>query len=273
MRPPRTLATPRSRHGRAPWGWAAAGVLLGGLLGTVAFAPARWLAASVAQGSDARVQLLASQGTVWNGSAELALGAGPGSQDATALPGRLAWRIRPTLSGLQLALQAPCCLPGPWVWTARASLAGLQLQLSDLSDAQPAHWPSALLAGLGTPWNTLQLQGTLALSSQQLALHWQRAGWSVSGQARLDATRMSTSLSTLRPVGSYRLTLVGGPSPVLDLRTLDGSLQLSGSGRWNGGQLQFSGEARAAPERADALANLLNIIGRRDGARSIIKVG
>lgn len=273
MHPPRTPATPRSTHGRAPWGWAVAGVLLGGLLSTVAFAPARWLANGVAHGSDARAQLLAPQGTVWNGSAQLVLGAGLGSQDAMALPGRLAWRIRPTLGGLQLALQAPCCLPGEWVWTAKPSLAGLQLQLSDLSDAQPAHWPSALLAGLGTPWNTLQLQGTLALSSQQLALHWQRSGWSVNGQARLDATRMSTSLSTLKPVGSYRLTLVGGPSPALDLRTLDGSLQLSGNGHWNAGQLQFHGEARATPERADALANLLNIIGRRDGARSIIKVG
>jgi general secretion pathway protein N len=37
--------------------------------------------------------------------------------------------------------------------------------------------------------------------------------------------------------------------------------------------LRFEGEASAAPERAEALANLLNIIGRRDGTRSIIKVG
>lgn len=271
--PPRTPASLHSAHGHAPWGWAVAGVLLGALLSTLAFAPARWLASGIAQGSDARAQLLAPQGTVWNGSAQLVLGAGQGSQDARALPGRIAWRIRPTLRGLQLALQAPCCLPGEWVWTAQPSLAGLQLQLSDLSTAQPAHWPSTLLAGLGTPWNTLQLQGTLVLSSQQLALHWQRGGWGVSGQARLDATQMSTSLSTLQPVGSYRLTLVGGPSPALDLHTLDGSLRLSGSGRWIAGQLQFRGEASAAPERADALTNLLNIIGRRDGARSIITVG
>lgn len=273
MQPQRAPATAHFVQGRAPWGWAVTGVLLGGLLSTLAFAPARWLASGIAQASDARAQLLSPQGTVWNGSAQLVLGAGEGSRDAMALPGRLAWRIRPTLGGLQLTWQAPCCLPGAWVWTAKPSLAGLQLQLSDLSTAQPAQWPSALLAGLGTPWNTLQLQGTLALSSQQLALHWQRGGWSLRGQAQLDATRMSTSLSTLQPVGSYRLTLVGGPSPALDLRTLDGSLQLSGSGHWNAGQLQFDGEASAAPGRADALANLLNIIGRRDGARSIIKVG
>lgn len=273
MRPQRTPATTHFAHVRAPWGWAVAGVLLGGLLSTVLFAPARWLADSITYGSDTRAQLLAPQGTVWNGSAQLVLGAGHGSQDAMALPGRIAWRMHPTWNGLQLSLQAPCCLPREWIWTAKPSFAGVQVQLSDLSASQPAHWPSTLLAGLGTPWNTLQLQGTLALSSQQLALHWQHGGWSVSGQAQLDATQMSTSLSTLKPVGSYRLTLVGGPTPTLNLHTLEGSLQLSGSGHWTAGQLQFNGEASAAPQRADALANLLNIIGRREGARSIIKVG
>jgi general secretion pathway protein N len=37
--------------------------------------------------------------------------------------------------------------------------------------------------------------------------------------------------------------------------------------------LQFDGEATAAPQREQALANLLNIIGQRDGARAILKVG
>jgi general secretion pathway protein N len=37
--------------------------------------------------------------------------------------------------------------------------------------------------------------------------------------------------------------------------------------------LQFSGVASAAPDREAALSNLLNIIGRRNGARSIITIG
>jgi general secretion pathway protein N len=40
-----------------------------------------------------------------------------------------------------------------------------------------------------------------------------------------------------------------------------------------GSKLRFEGTASASPERLDALSNLLNIIGRRDGARSIMKVG
>ena len=74
-------------------------------------------------------------------------------------------------------------------------------------------------------------------------------------------------------MGSYRFTLQGGPSPSLDLATLEGSLELTGRGQWVGQRLRFSGVASAAPQRVEALSNLLNILGRRDGARSIITVG
>jgi general secretion pathway protein N len=40
-----------------------------------------------------------------------------------------------------------------------------------------------------------------------------------------------------------------------------------------GRRLRFAGEASAAPEREGALSNLLNIIGRRNGARSLISLG
>jgi len=74
-------------------------------------------------------------------------------------------------------------------------------------------------------------------------------------------------------MGSYRLRLDGGSPAVLRLSTLEGSLQLNGSGQWIGSRLRFEGVASAAPDRLDALSNLLNILGRREGARSIIKVG
>ena len=95
----------------------------------------------------------------------------------------------------------------------------------------------------------------------------------LQGRVQLDALALSSRLSTLRPMGSYRLTLQGGDSPQLELVTLDGALQLSGSGQWVGQRLRFAGEASAAPEREAALANLLNIIGRRSGARSLITLG
>ena len=60
----------------------------------------------------------------------------------------------------------------------------------------------------------------------------------------------------------------------IELQTLDGALQLQGQGRVGEGQrLQFQGEASAATGRETALNNLLNIIGRRQGARSVITIG
>jgi general secretion pathway protein N len=74
-------------------------------------------------------------------------------------------------------------------------------------------------------------------------------------------------------MGSYRITLQGGAEPSLQLTTLDGSLHLAGQGQWVAQRLRFNGVATAAPDKVEALSNLLNIVGRRDGARSIITVG
>jgi len=57
------------------------------------------------------------------------------------------------------------------------------------------------------------------------------------------------------------------------LNTLEGSLVLTGQGQWVGQRLRFDGAASATPGSIDALSNLLNIIGRRNGATAIIKVG
>ncbi len=254
---------------RTPWSWAAAGMVLGLLLGLAVFAPARWLASLVQQASAGQLLLEDARGTVWTGSARLTLSGGAGSLDAATLPGRLNWRLRPAWSGLAAQLSADCCLKQAWAWQLSARLRGLQLALSDSQSQWPAQW----LTGLGTPWNTVQAQGQLALSTQGLTLDWAAGRLQVAGRAQVDALEMSSRLSTLRPMGSYRVTLGGGAAPALLLATLNGSLQLSGQGQWVGNKFRFVGEASAAPESLSALSNLLNIIGRRDGARSIIKVG
>jgi len=136
-----------------------------------------------------------------------------------------------------------------------------------------SRWPAGILVGLGTPWNTLQIDGELLLATEGLSVEWVAGRLAIAGRAELTAQRMSSRLSTLRPMGSYRITLSGGETPALQLQTLEGSLQLTGSGRWVGSRLHFSGIASAAPDRETALSNLLNIIGRRNGARSIITIG
>jgi general secretion pathway protein N len=141
-----------------------------------------------------------------------------------------------------------------------------------LADGQ-SQWPAAVLTGLGTPWNTLQPQGQLLLQTTGLQAEWTAGRLAVAGSAQLDALAMSSRLSTLKPMGSYRITLQGGEAVALQLQTLQGDLQLSGSGQWVGQRLRFAGEASATPEREGALSNLLNIIGRRNGARSLITLG
>lgn len=257
-------------HAATPWRWALAGALAGLLLTTVLLAPARWLAALVQQASGEQVMLLAPQGSIWQGSAQLVLSGGSGSRNAMALPGRLAWRLRPAWHGASLELSADCCTRQP-----------LDLQLTPLgwssarltlSDSQ-SQWPASLLSGLGTPWNTVQAQGLLAASTQDFSLKWAQGQLSLTGRLQIDATRISSRLSTLQPMGSYRVTLQGGATPTLALDTLEGRLQLTGQGQWVGQRLRFTGAASAAPESVEALTNLLNIIGRRNGARAIIKVG
>ncbi len=267
-RPARGSRLPDSRAA-TPWGWALAGTLSGLLLALVLFAPAHWLAQAVARASAGQVLLADVRGTVWNGSARLLLTGGEGSNDAATLPGRLGWQLRPALTGLTARLQADCCTTAPLQLGAALRLGGARIVVAD----GRSQWPAALLAGLGTPWNTLQLDGDLGLVTQGLSVEWVEGRLALAGRAELEAARLSSRLSTLRPMGSYRITVNGGATSTLQLDTLDGSLQLSGSGRWVGSRLRFEGVASAVPEREAALSNLLNIIGRRNGARSIITIG
>ena len=253
----------------APWGWALGGLLLGCLLVLLWQAPARWLASYVHSGTQGHVNFQDVRGTVWQGSALLQLTGGAGSLDAAALPGRLSWQLRRDGAALQAQLLADCCIQQALQVQVSLGWGGLQLAVSD----SQSQWPASLLVGLGAPWNTVLPEGQLSLSTQGLVVQLMQGRSSVRGSVRLEAQALSSRLSPLKPMGSYRFTLTGGALPSCALETLDGSLRLSGTGQWVAGRLRFSGEASATPERQEALSNLLNIIGRRDGARAIIKVG
>ena len=259
---------------RGPWSWAVMGVLLGMLAGAVAFAPARWLAAGLVW-ADAPLRLHNPTGTLWNGSAQVLLRSG--AEGSKALPGDLRWTLRPAWNdggpGVRAEWRADCCLSAPWIWHMSGSLQSAQLRADDLLPAQGLRIPAGLLTGLGTPWNTLQPQGQLTLTTRSLAVRLNATGTQLGGELALDALNMSTSLSTLRPVGSYRVTLRGGEQTAMTLSTLEGALQLSGTGKIGPQGLVFTGEARAAEGREDTLSNLLNIIGQRQGARSLIQLG
>ncbi len=138
------------------------------------------------------------------------------------------------------------------------------------------HWPVAWLAGLGAPLNTLRLSGSMKLSAQDLSVESVQGRLVLGGRAELALNGVGSRLSTLDVLGDYRLNVQGdlrGEAATLQLRTARGALQLSGEGQWAASRLRFNGQASAAPGFESALNNLLNIIGRRQGALSLISIG
>lgn len=256
--------------------WALGGAVIGVLAALVAFAPAAWLANTVASTTDQRLLLADARGTVWNGSAVAVLTGGAGSRDASSLPGRLNWTLRPRGLGLELQLQHACCLNGRVALQVKPGFGRTEFTL-----VPPAgwvgQWPAALLGGLGTPFNTMQIGGSVRLESKGLRIESVQGRWIVDGRADFDIVEASSRLSTLESLGSYRVSVSGDAAnpgiSLLSLSTGGGALQLSGSGTWGPAGVRFRGEARASALEEAALSNLLNIIGRRDGARSVISIG
>ncbi|HZF79239.1 MAG TPA: type II secretion system protein N [Rubrivivax sp.] len=280
-------------------GWGLTGVLGGAVVALAAFAPAAWLARAMANATAERLLLADARGTVWRGSAVVVLTGGAGSRDASALPGRLSWTLG--LDGAALALRArhACCIADELRLRVVPRLARLRLELLPAGSggatpggASPGgaartigHWPASWLAGLGTPWNTLQPVGTLLFRSPGMQLEQVQGRWRFTGGAEFELAEMASQVSTLAVLGSYRLTISGAdaaggePSGAanIQLSTISGALQLQGSGSLLGGasgsRLRFTGQASAAAGSEAVLSNLLNIIGRRQGAVSVITIG
>ncbi|HEY2558573.1 MAG TPA: type II secretion system protein N [Caldimonas sp.] len=254
--------------------WAIAGAIVGILVGVVAFAPASWLAAAIASATNQRLVLADARGTIWSGSAVAVLAGGPDSRDATYLPGRLEWTLAPRWYGVDLAARHDCCLNGTTTVQIRPGLGRIRATLVPRTD-WVGQWPSAWLGGLGTPWNTLQLGGSFRLLSPGVTIESVEGRWRLDGRVELVLEQVSSRLTTLETLGTYRVALTGssnGPT-LLTVATQEGPLQLTGNGTWGPGGVKFRGEARAETGDEAALSNLLNIIGRRDGARSIISIG
>lgn len=271
--------------------WLAA--LLGLLFALVLFAPASWLAGPAARLSQQRVLLAQAQGTWHDGSAQVVLSGGAQSRGATLVPGRVRWRLG--LAGLwhgrvELVLHWPALAEAPLRLRVQLGIGSwsvqqLQAAPQDIATAMPASPPAAasaataadasawqarlpadLLAGLGTPWNTLALQGRIVLSLQQARLESTAGRLRLNGQIQVHADDMRSRLSTVAPLGSYMLRINGdGANAGIVLSTRTGPLILDGRGVWNGQRLQFDGTARAGAGQEQALANLLSLLGQRQG--------
>ena len=288
---------------------AAIGALIGLAIGVVAFLPASLVASAVAGATNQRFILAEADGTVWNGSALTVLAGGADSRDASVLPSRLEWRLRPRWNGLSLHLAQDCCLPhgveigihrklsawqvtvdgpgdatGVVVPNAAASAAAAAAQ-ADAATVPIGTFPAGWLEGSGFPFNTVHPGGLLILSARQLAFAYQGGRWRTQGSAQLELRQASSRLSTLPTLGSYRISLDADPTTEatpglgaermrITLATIEGPLKADGTGQLGpNGAFRFRGNASAAPGSESALNNLLNLIGRRSGALSVISIG
>jgi general secretion pathway protein N len=170
--------------------WAVGGAVVGALLAAVAAAPARWLADAVADASGQRLLLADARGSVWSGSAVAVLTGGPGSRDASALPGRLkwtwAWRAR-------TARAWNCACATPAASTTRCGCAWSPGGPAEAVAAGRPRGARPLAGGLaGGAGRALQHAAPgrhAAAVADGLAVETVQGRWRVSGLAELDLQR------------------------------------------------------------------------------------
>ncbi|MBY4946617.1 type II secretion system protein N [Cupriavidus respiraculi] len=242
-------------------GWLVLG--LAAVLATIAAAlPAAWLADGIAERTERRVLLADAEGTLWRGSATLALSAGAGSATATVLPGRLQWSVAfwPLLTGsLRLSLNHTEAMAAPVAVTVTPT--GWRAQSGAL------RLPASLLEGVGAPFNTLRPDGLMRVDWSSLRGRFFAGGGEpagMQGHLSLRIEQVSSAVSRLRPLGSYRAEIDwAGATGTLRLTTIDGPLHLEGGGPL-GRRARFEGTARADPDAETQLAALLSLLGRRE---------
>jgi len=215
------------------------------LLAALPVLPARWLMLLLPE--DALAALAAADGTVWRGSAQLALGP-PGAR--YLLPEPLRWQWRNGAMEITHAwLRGPVRVRPGW---SGITVSGQNLRM-----------PAAVLGALGAPLNTVAPSG-------QLEFEWKPRTLGGAPAAGLVATgrwtQAGSALSHVRPLGDYTLRISADNGTLhLALSTDAGLLALTGTGQWQRGRLRFSGEAAPAEHASDAqraaLAGLLSALG------------
>lgn len=245
--------------------------LLGAVLTAVASAPASFADRGLALVTDGRVRLAEAAGTVWRGSGRLVLvdvaaeDTGDGAPPGVAVPGRVAWSLRalPLLIG---QLDAQLRFEG-MAQPVRVNGAYDEVRIGGGALALP----SVELGRLGSPWNTLRPSGSLHLAWENLVI---RDG-SLDGRARIELRDASSAMTPVRPLGSYRVDVVGrGNRADLSIATMSGPLRLEGSGIFDTqGGLRFVAEASVDAAERKRLQSFLGLMGRREGERTIIRIG
>lgn len=246
---------------RSPYrfGWLTWFVMLGGVVCLViAYFPLHWLSSVVTNNSKCRLSLSQPAGTIWEGSAQIGFADGKvaGSQicqSPQALSERLSWKSQCSVLNRQCkwVIQYPNA-ERPLELTVKPyalSLSSNQIELSP-----------ELIEVLGGPWRSLHLRGKLFIRWTELA-----SDDPPRGLVEVDFVNATSTISPVKPLGSYRLAVQLSQTVTIELSTIEGPLQLVGKGNVEMGRFSFQGDAMARPDSLDSLIGLLSIIGNKDG--------
>ena len=233
------------RRGR----WLAVGTVVYMLI-LIATAPATLVDGVLRRASAGRLQLSEARGTAWSGAGRVEL------LDASRQAGiakYIAWHLSPVslLSGrvvCEVELDSPAK-------RFVVSLSPSRIELTDAHISLGIVLPKLAPFGLG---------GDLQAHIVELVI----AGGAVQANATVLWRAASSIHSRVSPLGNYELRFANpGAAMTAVLRTLDGVLQLDGSGTWAKGAMPaFQATARVAPQQREQLEPLLRMIAVERGA-------
>ncbi len=240
-------------------------LLIGGTV--VYFAPATWLAHGVAHITNGRVLLTEAQGSVFEGSAGVALATSSTTSSAYPFPSTINWRLDwlSLLTGkIQLHVDSAI-----FTHTLNIESNGFFSNTFKVN-ANQISIPIAVLSGLGAPFNTLQLQGQMSLRFDDTVINSE----GVRSHAVLQLNGLRSRLSSVSSLGNYLIQIESTPAPAADTRftltTPTGPLFMNATGGIQNGRVHLNGEAYADPAQEAALSGLLGLLGRRQGNKIIL---
>jgi general secretion pathway protein N len=215
-------------------------------------APASLLTTALERASHDTFTIGAPAGTVWSGSGQLVARRTP---DLSVGIGRVTWTINPLRLlagkiGLGITVSGGGTDVGGHI---RAGFGSAALE------GVKGVFPARLVPVLYAPAELLGPDGRVEISAPHL--RWSRKN-GITGAAEIYWRDAASSLTTVRPLGDYRLSLEGQGGPAeMKLETLNGALRFSGQGTLDvaAGAFRLSGNA-SAQERVGELAALLNMI-------------
>ena len=252
----------------------------------VANAPANWLASALAERTRGVVLLADARGTVWSGSAVLALGSplgGPASEasgastapvpTALALPGRVTWTLEfERALAPVLHLTHDGVLSQPLAVRYRDGVVAL--------DPGTLELPASLLRLTGAPLNTLLPEGRCTMRWN--GLRFEKGQDLPVGEGTLRIAGFALAISPVKPLGDYLVSWSSGATGLAwQLATERGPLDLQGGGSIVAGRSDVRSQVRVAVRVArDApvavarqLDPLLDMLGRRSPDEAVIESG